>query len=171
MNTANAEKIIATSRSAVPPGKLLGMGTIRNLQEAKRAITAGAMFLVSPNFDPTVIDYANSQKIPIIVGAMTPTEVYAAWAAGANMIKIFPCSTFGPRYIKELRGPFDHIPLVAVGGVTVDNLGQYFAAGTQAVGVGTSLFGKEALQQRDLSRISDNVKSFIAHCPSPAPNL
>ena len=160
-NTVGAVEMIAASRSSVPPGHYLGMGTIRNLREAEQAIAAGAMFLVSPNCDLEVIAYAKSQRVPIIVGALSPTEVYAAWEAGALMVKVFPCSVFGPGYIKELLGPFDQIPLVAVGGVTAMNVGDYFAAGAKAVGVGTTLFGKEALQQRNLLQLSDNVKFFI----------
>jgi len=161
MNTVGAVQMIAASRSSVPQGHFLGMGTIRNLKEAKQAVEAGAMFLVSPNCDLEVIAYARSHEVPIIAGALSPTEVYAAWAAGALMVKVFPCSAFGPGYIKELLGPFDQIPLVAVGGVTVANVGDYLAAGAKAVGVGTSLFGKEALQQQNLLQLGNNVKKFI----------
>jgi 2-dehydro-3-deoxyphosphogluconate aldolase/(4S)-4-hydroxy-2-oxoglutarate aldolase len=161
MNTVGAVGMISTARSTVPQGCLLGMGTIRNLREAKQAVAAGAMFLVSPNCDLEVIFYAKSHRVPIIAGAFSPTEVYAAWDAGAQMVKVFPCSVLGPGYIKELLGPFDQIPLVAVGGVTATNVGNYFAAGVKAVGVGTCLFGKEALQQRDLLQLGDNVKKFI----------
>lgn len=163
MNTAGALAMIAACRSAVPHGHYLGMGTIRNLREARQAVEAGAMFMVSPNYDPEVIAYAKEQNIPIIAGAFSPTEVYAAWAAGADMVKVFPCSGLGPGYIKELLGPFDHIPLVAVGGVTLANAAGYFAAGAKAVGVGSSLFGKEALQTRNLPQLAGNVKKFIDH--------
>lgn len=161
MNTVGAEAMVAACRPAVPPGHWLGMGTIRNRQEAEKAVAAGAMFLVSPNFNPEVIAYAKDHGIPIIAGALTPTEVYAAWSAGADMVKVFPCSAFGPGYIKELLGPFDQIPLVAVGGVSVQNLGEYFAAGAKAVGVSSNLFGKEALQQRNLSLLAANVRNFV----------
>lgn len=164
MNTAGAVEMIVASRPSVPPGHWLGMGTIRTLREAEQAVAAGAMFLVSPNCDPEVIAYAKHHELPMIAGALTPTEVYAAWAAGAEMVKVFPCSAFGPGYIKELLGPFDHIPLVAVGGVTRANAADYFAAGAQAVGVGTSLFGKEALQNRNLPQLAANVKQFIDCC-------
>lgn len=166
-NTAGAEGIVSRYRAAVPPGKLLGMGTIRNLEEARAAAAAGAMFMVTPNLDSTVIEFAHAQNIPIIAGALTPTEVYAAWQAGADMIKVFPCGSLGgPRYIRELRGPFDRIPLVAVGGVTLDNLAEYFAAGAGAVGVSTSLFGKEALQRRDSGQLGEHVRKFIEQCPA-----
>ena len=165
LNTKDALQIVASNILSVPSGKLLGMGTIRNLDEAKQAVDAGAMFLVTPNTDTAVIEFANSQSVPIIAGALTPTEVYTAWSAGADMIKVFPCSVFGPRYIRELRGPFDSISLAAVGGITVDNIREYFEAGVAAVGVSTSLFGIEAMEERNLDKIGNNVNFFISLCP------
>jgi 2-dehydro-3-deoxyphosphogluconate aldolase/(4S)-4-hydroxy-2-oxoglutarate aldolase len=165
MNTPDAEEIVAKYRPAVPAGRLLGMGTIRNLEEARRAVAAGAMFLVTPNLDLKVIEYARTEGIPIVAGALTPTEVYAAWAAGADLVKVFPCSAMGgPRYLKELRGPFDQLKLVAVGGVSLANLAEYFAAGATGVGVSTSLFGSTALREKNLDQIGENVKIFLEHC-------
>ena len=165
VNTPNAFEIIAANRAKVPPGKLLGMGTVRNLAEARLAVDAGAMFLVSPNLDIEVIAYAADLQLPTVTGALTPTEVYEAWSNGAAMVKVFPCGAMGgPRYIKELRGPFDPIPLVAVGGVERDNLAQYFAAGATAVGVSSSLFGKQALAEKNLNMLTKNVKEYIALC-------
>lgn len=164
MNTPGAEAMVAACRSAVPQGHWLGMGTIRNVHEAQKAVAAGAMFMVSPNCDLDVIAYAKNQGVPMITGALTPTEVYAAWAAGADMVKVFPCSSFGPGYIKELLGPFDSIPLVAVGGITADNLSEYLAAGAKAVGVSTNLFGREALLQRNIPQLAGNVRKFIEQC-------
>lgn len=165
MNTEGAEKIIAANRPKVPAGRLLGMGTIRNRTEAERAVDAGAMFLVTPNLDIAVIEFARSRSIPIVAGALTPTEIYAARTAGADLIKVFPCGSLGgPRYILELRGPFDTIPLAAVGGVALDNVGDYFAAGADAVGIGASLFGKEAMARQDPVAVAKNVKIFIDRC-------
>lgn len=165
MNTDKAEQIVSEYHAAVPHGKLLGMGTIRTVDEAKRAIDAGAMFLVTPNLDTAVIEYANSENVPIIAGALTPTEVYTAWSAGADMIKIFPCKALGgAQYIKDLLGPFDNIPLAAVGGVNIHNLEEYFGAGATAVGVGASLFGGRALRERDLTNLAVNVEKFIGRC-------
>ncbi|MDH5297432.1 MAG: hypothetical protein OEV91_00245, partial [Desulfobulbaceae bacterium] len=172
MNTEDAEGIIAANRAKVPPGKLLGMGTIRNLEEAKRAVGAGAMFLVTPNLDLAVIDFARSQGVPVVAGALTPTEVYSAWAAGANLIKVFPCSAMGgPGYIRELLGPFNQAPLVAVGGVTYDNAGDYLAAGARGVGVSSSLFGREALREKNVKKLTENVAAFIGRCLAAANNL
>jgi len=165
MNTEGAEEIVREYRPAVPNGKLLGMGTIRNLEEARRGVAAGAMFLVTPNLDLKVIEYAKKEGIPIVAGALTPTEVYSAWAAGADLVKVFPCGAMGgPQYLKDLRGPFDQLRLVAVGGVSLANLGEYFAAGAAAVGVSTSLFGAKALREKNLAQIGENVKIFIEHC-------
>ena len=165
MNTPGAERMVARYRSAVPDGRLLGMGTIRNLTEARRALEAGAMFFVTPNLDLRVIEFARTHEIPIIAGALTPSEVYAAWQAGADLIKVFPCGSLGgPEYIRELRGPFEHIPLAAVGGVTSANLAAYFEAGAAAVGVSSALFGKEALAQKNIPALAAQVKKFIEQC-------
>jgi 2-dehydro-3-deoxyphosphogluconate aldolase/(4S)-4-hydroxy-2-oxoglutarate aldolase len=168
MNTEGSLRIVSSSRPSVPPGKLLGMGTIRNLEEAKKAVDAGAMFLVTPNTDTVVIEYAKSRSVPVIAGALTPTEVYAAWSSGADMVKVFPCRPFGPEYIRELLGPYEQIPLVAVGGVDLNNIREYFAAGARAVGASTSLFGRKALKEHNIEEISQNVKKFIALCPTGA---
>jgi 2-dehydro-3-deoxyphosphogluconate aldolase/(4S)-4-hydroxy-2-oxoglutarate aldolase len=165
LNTKHAERIIARNRDQVPVGCTLGMGTVCTVEEAKRAVGSGAMFLVSPNFDARVVDYARSVDVPIVAGALTPTEIYAAWSAGAAMIKVFPCHALGgARYIHDLRGPFASLPLVAVGGVTFDSLEAYFSAGVNGVGVSAALFGKEALRERDVPAIGRNVKKFIDHC-------
>jgi 2-dehydro-3-deoxyphosphogluconate aldolase/(4S)-4-hydroxy-2-oxoglutarate aldolase len=161
-NTAHALEMVKEQIPRVPQGKYLGMGTIRNLEEARQAVDAGAMYLVSPNTDIAVIEFAKRRQIPIVAGAFTPTEVYAAWSAGAEMVKVFPCGSMGPGYIRELLGPYDRMPLVAVGGVTADNAASYLQAGARAVGVGTSLFGKEAIARQRPQEITDNVKKFIS---------
>lgn len=165
MNTAEVLQIVSDNLPAVPPGKLLGVGTVRNLSEAKRAVGVGAMFLVTPNTDTMVIEYARANAIPVIAGALTPTEVYTAWSAGADMVKIFPCRAFGPDYLRELQGPYEQIPLVAVGGVDLNNVQKYFKAGAKAVGVGSALFGRRAFMEKDLSAIGKNVQAFIDLCP------
>ena len=164
MNTENVLEMVSRNRALVPEGKLLGIGTVCRVEEAVQAIDAGAMFLVTPNLDKEVIEYAHSRNVPVIAGALTPTEVYEARKAGAAMVKVFPCNAMGgARYIKDLRGPFDTIPLVAVGGVTVENLNEYIKAGVQAVGVSTSLFGRQALKDKDINSLTQNVKDFTAY--------
>jgi 2-dehydro-3-deoxyphosphogluconate aldolase/(4S)-4-hydroxy-2-oxoglutarate aldolase len=100
-----------------------------------------------------------------VAGALTPTEVYTAWSAGAAMVKVFPCRALGgSRYIADLLGPFDKVSLMAVGGVNLSNLEEYFRAGADAVGVGGSLFGLEALRERDPARVGRNVRRFLEQC-------
>lgn len=164
MNTPGAPGIIEKSRKDVAKGKWLGMGTIRNVSEAQIAYDAGAMFFVTPNMDTAVIAFAVSRHIPIIAGALTPTEVYAAWNAGADMVKVFPAGVFGPKYIQDLHGPYDSLPLVAVGGVSFSNVKEYLDSGAAAVGVGNSLFGGQALKDGSWSDIGDHVRKFIQQC-------
>ena len=167
MNTFGAEEIVAANREYVPDGRYLGMGTVRNLAEARKAYAAGAMFFVTPNVEPEVIAFGRDNNIPVIAGGLTPTELYSAWKAGASMVKVFPCRSLGgPLYIKELRGPFEGIPLAAVGGVTIENAGEYFKAGATAVGVGISLFGEQAVQAGDWDAVQENVGKFIQNCSS-----
>ncbi|MGW8286978.1 MAG: bifunctional 4-hydroxy-2-oxoglutarate aldolase/2-dehydro-3-deoxy-phosphogluconate aldolase [Desulfobulbales bacterium] len=165
MNTQDAERIVAANRAHVPAGNYLGMGTIRNVEEAQRAYDAGAMFFVTPNFDSGVLEFARSKTIPVITGALTPSEIYKAWVAGATMVKVFPSRALGgPAYIRELRGPFESIPLVAVGGVTIENVSEYLKAGANAVGVGISLFGEQAVKNGDWNTVGRNVQEFVQRC-------
>jgi len=165
LNTAGAERIVGKNLPRVPKGKYLGMGTVRNIDEARRAVETGASFIVTPNTDVGVIEYARGRNVPVIAGAFSPTEVYTAWNCGAWMVKVFPSGLLGPSYIRELRGPFDDVDLVAVGGVTPDNLRDYFDAGVRAVGASSALFGKTALREKDVKKLSMHVRKFIEACP------
>ena len=159
MNTLGAPEMIRQNMHLVPDGCFLGMGTVCSLEEARVAIDAGAMFLVTPNTDVDVIAYANQHGVPIVAGALTPTEVYQAWSAGADMVKVFPCPS--PKYIQDLLGPMQDVPLVAVGGVRQDNLKQFLSAGAVAVGVGNSLFGDKALSSRDAEMVAQHISEYL----------
>ncbi len=159
MNTPGAPDMLRQNMHLVPEGCFLGMGTVRNLPEARVAIDAGAMFLVTPNVDVDVIAYARRCEVPIVAGALTPTEVYQAWSAGADMVKVFPCP--GPKYIKDLLGPLEDVRLVAVGGVKLDNLREFLDAGAEAVGVGNSLFGEEVLRNRDAAGVQRYMSEYL----------
>lgn len=162
MNTQGAAVMIAENRSKVPAGRFLGAGTVRTIEEAEAAIEAGAMFIVTPNVSPRVIEFATSRGIPVIAGALTPTEVFTAWQAGAAMVKVFPCDAMGgASYIKSLLGPLDHIPLAAVGGVSFASALGYFEAGARSVGVSSALFGKVAIEEKNIKELTKNVKKFI----------
>jgi 2-dehydro-3-deoxyphosphogluconate aldolase/(4S)-4-hydroxy-2-oxoglutarate aldolase len=138
---------------------LFGAGTVTVPELAEKAIRAGARFLVTPNFNPEVIRVARSHQVPIFSGAMTPTEIFAAYEAGAEVIKVFPAATLGSAYFKELRGPFPEIPLMATGGITVDNAPDFFAAGATALGVGSSL------------TLKDETPASVAACQAVARKL
>ena len=120
---------------------LIGAGTVLTVAGARAAIGAGARFLVMPHTDPALIEFAAAQGIPAIPGAFTPTEVLAAWRAGACAVKIFPASAVGPSFVRELRGPLPDVPLVPTGGVTIESAPGFIAAGAVAVGIGSWLTG------------------------------
>ncbi len=163
MNTEGALDMVTSSRGSVKKGQLLGMGTICTLLDAQKAIEAGAMFLVTPMYSAEVIEYGKAHNIPVICGALTPTEIFNAWQAGASMIKVFPCQALGgAHYIKQLRGPFNDIPLMAVGGVSSNTIGEYFKAGANAIGVSTALFGTQALKEQNLELVIENIKEFTS---------
>ncbi len=118
---------------------VIGVGTVRTVEQLEAAHTAGASFAVSPHFDPDIVAAALELKIPMLPGAITPTEVVQVWQSGAAGVKVFPGSLVGPGYLKALRGPLPDIPLMPTGGVSVGNMAEWFAAGAVAVGMGGNL--------------------------------
>jgi 2-dehydro-3-deoxyphosphogluconate aldolase/(4S)-4-hydroxy-2-oxoglutarate aldolase len=142
MDTAGAVEILQTLRSRVPSDALLGAGTVTDVVRAKAALAAGAAFLVTPNLNPDVIRMARSHGVPIMPGAMTPTEIWNAAAAGAEYVKVFPANTLGPSFFREIRGPFPDIPLMATGGINLENARHFINFGVDALGVGGALIPK-----------------------------
>jgi 2-dehydro-3-deoxyphosphogluconate aldolase/(4S)-4-hydroxy-2-oxoglutarate aldolase len=114
-------------------------GTVRRVDQVDLAVAAGAEALVSPVFDRAVIERASELGVPAIPGALTPTEVEAAWTAGAALVKLFPAGLGGPRYVRDLLTPLAGVPLLVTGGVDADNAAAFLAAGAVAVGVGSAL--------------------------------
>ena len=133
------------------PKLVVGAGTVLDAQQARDAIKAGAQFLVSPTLDHEVVAIAKSNGAMAIPGALTPTEIYQAWCAGADIVKIFPASVGGPAYIRALRGPLPNVPLLPTGGINVDNVSTYLEAGATAACLGTSFVQPEALESGDFS--------------------
>jgi 2-dehydro-3-deoxyphosphogluconate aldolase/(4S)-4-hydroxy-2-oxoglutarate aldolase len=123
------------------PSLVIGAGTVLTIDAAKLAIDAGATFLVMPHTDPELVAWAAARGVSTLPGAATPTEVLAAWRAGAAAVKVFPASVVGPAFVRECRGPFPDIPLVPSGGVTAQTAADFIAAGAAAVGVGGWLIG------------------------------
>jgi 2-dehydro-3-deoxyphosphogluconate aldolase/(4S)-4-hydroxy-2-oxoglutarate aldolase len=122
-------------------GALVGAGTVLTIDAAQRAIDAGARFIVSPHTDTAQIMWCADQGVPCFPGALTPTEIGAAWTAGASAVKLFPASAVGPGYLTQIAGPFPDIPLVPTGGVSAENAAAWIKAGALAVGMGSWLVG------------------------------
>ena len=145
-------------------GKLLvGAGTVTDAETTRRAVDAGAEFIVTPCLVPEVIEAAQRADVAVLPGALTPTEVFEAFRAGGDMVKVFPVqSVGGAAYLRALRGPFPDIPLVPTGGVTLENMAEMFKAGAAAVGVGTELISKDALDRRDYPAVGARAQQFLA---------
>jgi 2-dehydro-3-deoxyphosphogluconate aldolase/(4S)-4-hydroxy-2-oxoglutarate aldolase len=154
------EVISELARNA--PEVLVGAGTVLNVESARRCVGAGAKFLVSPGLNLETVEFAAQENILIMAGALTPTEVMEASAAGADFIKIFPCSSMGgASYIRALRGPFPNVPLVPTGGVNLETAADFIRAGAAAVGVGGELILKECLRERDAEKLCNLAKQFV----------
>ena len=132
------------------PEVLVGAGTVLNPEAARRCLDAGAKFLVTPGLNVKTVELAVKEGVPIMAGALTPTEVIPAWEAGADFVKIFPCSQVGgASYIRALKGPLPDVPLVPTGGVNLDTAADFLVAGAAALGVGSELLQREALRTRN----------------------
>jgi len=149
----------AISSVQVPEGCWLGAGTVRTADDASAAIAAGATFAVSPALTASVTACV-AAGLPILAGALTPTEVESAVSVGAEAVKLFPASLGGPAYLSALRQPFPNVPFVPVGGVGVAEAESYLAAGAIAVGVGSPLVG-DAASGGDLSALADRAARFV----------
>ncbi|WP_339322392.1 bifunctional 4-hydroxy-2-oxoglutarate aldolase/2-dehydro-3-deoxy-phosphogluconate aldolase [Paenibacillus sp. FSL W8-0194] len=169
MNTEGALDIIHDWRSLYNGQARIGAGTVLNVKMAKEAVSAGAEFLISPNVDLNVIRYALEQGIDIWPGAMTPTEIVSAFYAGAEAVKLFPMASLGLGYLREIRAPLNHIPLIVTGGVSLQNIAEYYEAGASAVGIGSSLLPKDALAAGDANRIAESARAFVQAAFKPNP--
>jgi 2-dehydro-3-deoxyphosphogluconate aldolase / (4S)-4-hydroxy-2-oxoglutarate aldolase len=142
---------------------LLGAGTVTSRALAEGSLDAGAEFLVTPCVVADVIAVAKERDVAVLPGAMTPTEVFAAWSSGGDIIKIFPASNVGgASYLKALKGPFPQIPLCPTGGVNLQTIGEFVKAGASAVGVGGELVSKAAIDAEDYAKITELAKQYVA---------
>jgi 2-dehydro-3-deoxyphosphogluconate aldolase / (4S)-4-hydroxy-2-oxoglutarate aldolase len=142
---------------------LLGAGTVTSRALAEGSLDAGAEFLVTPCVVPEVIDVARERGVAVLPGAMTPTEVFGAWSSGGDIVKIFPASHVGgASYLKALKGPFPQIPLCPTGGVNLQTIGDFIKAGAEAVGVGSELVSKSAMERGDFGQITELARQYVA---------
>jgi 2-dehydro-3-deoxyphosphogluconate aldolase/(4S)-4-hydroxy-2-oxoglutarate aldolase len=142
---------------------LLGAGTVLDPETARNCILAGAQFIVSPALDLRTIELCRRYSVPIIPGALTPTEIVTAWQAGADVVKVFPCSALGgAKYLKALQGPLPQIQLIPTGGVSLATAEEFLAAGAFALGVGGDLVDAKAAREGRTSVITENAQKYVA---------
>ncbi|WP_281890598.1 bifunctional 4-hydroxy-2-oxoglutarate aldolase/2-dehydro-3-deoxy-phosphogluconate aldolase [Paenibacillus sp. YYML68] len=157
LNSPGALEGIASMSKTFEGRLLLGAGTVMNRDQAKQAIEAGAQFLISPHVNEGVIETALEHGVVPMPGAMTPTEIVRAMEAGAPLVKLFPCSSLGPGYVKELLGPLHTCKLIAVGGINESNAADYIRAGAVGVGAGSSLVSAADIQRDDYAAITSRA--------------
>jgi 2-dehydro-3-deoxyphosphogluconate aldolase/(4S)-4-hydroxy-2-oxoglutarate aldolase len=163
MTVPGAIEAIRSVRKRLGDKVLVGAGTVTDADTARRAIDAGAQFIVSPCLVPEVIDTARHADTAVLPGALTPTEVFQAFRLGGDLVKVFPAQNAGgAAYLRALRGPFPEIPLVPTGGVTLENLREMFDAGAVAVGVGSELISKADLARGDYAAVGALAAKFLA---------
>jgi 2-dehydro-3-deoxyphosphogluconate aldolase/(4S)-4-hydroxy-2-oxoglutarate aldolase len=144
------------------PQMVVGAGTVLELETAQRCIDAGAKFLTSTGLVPDVVEFALKNEIVVFPGAMTPTDVIAAWRMGVDFVKIFPCGPLGgPNYIRALKLPFPRIPLIATGGVNQQTAGNFILAGATALGIGSELINPEALPKMKEEQIRELARRYL----------
>lgn len=160
LTTPDAPRLI--EQAAAVEGMVLGAGTVMSAQDARDAINAGATFLLTPGLRPAVAEEAVRQGVPVVLGAMTPTEVATAVDLGATAVKVFPAARLGPAYFGDLHGPCPDVPLVATGGLTAENAGAFLRGGAVAVTAGSGVVGPKLAAESRFDEISARAREFLA---------
>ncbi|MBI4580697.1 MAG: bifunctional 4-hydroxy-2-oxoglutarate aldolase/2-dehydro-3-deoxy-phosphogluconate aldolase [Planctomycetes bacterium] len=161
MTTPNALDVIRAAREKVGEAAAIGVGTVLDAETARAAILAGAQFVVAPIVDLPTIELCRRYSVPVLPGALTPTEIVRAWQAGAEFVKVFPTGSLGSQYLTDLRGPLPHIRLVPTGGITLENADEFIRAGASALGVGSALVRKDWLKKRDFAAIKQAAGQWL----------
>ncbi|QCW02396.1 bifunctional 4-hydroxy-2-oxoglutarate aldolase/2-dehydro-3-deoxy-phosphogluconate aldolase [Natrinema pallidum] len=159
--TRAVERIAAVDRELADTDAVVGAGTVLDAATAQSVIDAGASFVVSPHVEPAVVRTCNRHGVLVAPGVMTPTEAVTAMEAGADLLKLFPASTVGPDHIGALSGPLGDIDIVPTGGVSRDNVADFFDAGAAAVGAGGAIIDDAAVDDGDMDRVRETAASFV----------
>lgn len=159
MNSENVCEIISRL-SEDNPEMNIGAGTVCTMADLKKALDAGASFIVTPVLDKEVVNQCTKENIPIFPGAYTPLEIYNANKHGATAVKIFPATQLGPGYIKDVLAPLPNLKLLPTGGVSVDNIASFFKVGAIGVGMGSSLFDKTLIANKDYDGLFQHFKKI-----------
>lgn len=163
MTVPGAVEVIRALASTVPPDVLIGAGTVTSAEIAVAVIGAGAQFVVSPVLNLEVIAVCKKHSVACMPGCYTPTEIFTAWSAGADVCKVFPATSLGPKYFKDLSGPFPQIKLMPTGGVTIENVGEWIAAGAVAVGIGSDLLDKKAIDSGNYEALTERAAKMYGN--------
>jgi 2-dehydro-3-deoxyphosphogluconate aldolase/(4S)-4-hydroxy-2-oxoglutarate aldolase len=161
MTVPGAIHLIEEIAPSIPGEFVLGAGTILDPETARLAILAGARFIVGPVLNPAVIALGHRYDVAVIPGCFTPTEILTAWEAGADVVKIFPATALGPGFFRDIHAPLPQVRLMPTGGVTLENAGEWIAAGAVAIGVGTALVDRAAIAAGDYAAITARSARFV----------
>lgn len=161
MNSLEAQSIIQYAREKYPDSLNVGAGTVCTLEDLEKALSAGAQFIVTPVTNEQIIEVCLKKQVPIFPGAFTPTEIFKAWSAGANMVKVFPTTELGPQYIRDIKAPLNKIRLMPTGGVNIDNCVNYIKAGADGLGIGSQLFDKTLIRDKNWEALSEHFILFV----------
>ena len=164
LTNPDALKAVGEVRARLEDRALVGAGTVVDGESAGEAISAGAQFVVTPIYQRDVIERGRESGVPVISGAMTPTEVFAAWQDGADLVKVFPARSLGPAYIKDLLGPLPQLKLVPTGGVNLDNCAAFIKAGAYTVALGSNLVDEAVISHRDWGALSALARQYVEAC-------
>lgn len=158
MTVPNAIQLIEKMNNELDKNIIVGVGSVLTQQVAEDAIKAGAKYVVSPIFKKEILETAHKYDIPAMPGCFTPTEIQTAYEAGADIIKVFPADVLGMAFFKGILAPMPHLKLMPTGGVTLTNAGEWLKAGACAVGIGSALLDKEAIQNEKYEKLTENAK-------------
>jgi 2-dehydro-3-deoxyphosphogluconate aldolase/(4S)-4-hydroxy-2-oxoglutarate aldolase len=161
LNNDGALNMIAELKEKYKDRLYIGAGTVLDVSMAKEAVAAGAEYLISPNLDEDVLQYALDIGIDVWPGTMTPTEIAKAHKLGAKAVKVFPTGTLGVNYIKEIRGPLNHIDMIATGGINLENIKEVLNNGAIAVGLGGNLVNKKLVEEGKYEELTNLAKAFV----------
>ena len=168
LTNSTAPSIVQKMRQenqAITSGKaVIGIGSIRSLEEAKLAIDSGAQFVVCPITSVPIIDYCKQNKIAVCPGAYTPTEIAVGWNAGADIVKVFPVRNLGANYIRDVLAPMPYLKLMPTGGVDLNNISSYFAAGAVVVGIGSQLLDPIAIENANWRKLTQTAAMYAKAC-------
>ena len=161
MTVPNALEMIGQVAREMADEVIIGVGSVTDREGARRAIEAGARYVVAPIFKPEIVEEAHRHGAPAMPGAFSPTEIQLAHEAGADVIKVFPADIVGMKFFKAVLAPLPHLKLMPTGGVSLTNAGDWLRHGAVAVGVGSALLDKKAIAEGDYARLTENARTLV----------